>query len=88
MNRKNFAERSGVIVDVCKAHGIWFDHGELPRVLAFVEAGGLREAERRAQEQKRALAKEAANAAHSMSTVDGVSEARDLWADLLRGLTS
>lgn len=88
MNRKNFAERSGVIVDVCKAHGIWFDHGELPRVLAFVEAGGLREAERRAEEQKRALAKEAANAAHYVSTADGAGEGRDLWVDLLRGLMS
>lgn len=88
MNRKNFAERSGVIVDVCKLHGIWFDHGELPRVLAFVEAGGLREAERRAEDQKRALAKEAASAAHYVSTTDGVSEARDLWTELLRGLTS
>jgi Zn-finger nucleic acid-binding protein len=41
MNRKNFAEVSGVIVDVCKKHGTWFDLGELPRVLAFVAAGGL-----------------------------------------------
>ncbi len=88
MNRKNFAERSGVIVDVCKAHGIWFDHGELPRVLAFVEAGGLREAERRAEEQKRALSKQAAGAAAYVSSTDGYSDARDLWTELLRGLTS
>lgn len=47
MNRKNFGERSGVIVDVCKPHGVWFDPGELPRVLAFVANGGLEEAARR-----------------------------------------
>lgn len=47
MNRRNFGERSGVIVDVCRPHGIWFDPGELPRVLAFVAAGGLEEAARR-----------------------------------------
>lgn len=41
MNRKNFGGSSGIIVDVCLWHGIWFDEGELPRVLAFVEAGGL-----------------------------------------------
>lgn len=41
MNRKNFGESSGVIVDVCSTHGFWFDSGELPRVLKFVEQGGL-----------------------------------------------
>jgi Zn-finger nucleic acid-binding protein len=40
MNRKNFGATSGVIVDVCTKHGTWFDTGELPRVLAFVESGG------------------------------------------------
>ena len=39
MNRKNFGGTSGVVVDVCKKHGTWFDLGELPRVLAFVAAG-------------------------------------------------
>jgi Zn-finger nucleic acid-binding protein len=47
MNRRNYAKRSGVIVDVCQAHGIWFDSGELPRVLAFVRAGGLDESRRK-----------------------------------------
>src|SRR5262245_24091464 len=41
MMRKNFGRSSGVIVDICTPHGVWFDRGELPRVLAFVEAGGL-----------------------------------------------
>jgi Zn-finger nucleic acid-binding protein/predicted RNA-binding Zn-ribbon protein involved in translation (DUF1610 family) len=42
MARKNFGKKSHVIVDVCKHHGVWFDAGELPRVLAFVRSGGLR----------------------------------------------
>lgn len=41
MNRVNYARRSGVIVDVCKEHGVWFDRDELRRVLAFVGEGGL-----------------------------------------------
>jgi Zn-finger nucleic acid-binding protein len=41
MARKNFGGKSGVIVDVCRRHGVWFDAGELPRALAFVRAGGL-----------------------------------------------
>lgn len=41
MGRKNFGERSGVIVDVCAKHGVWFDRDELGRVVEFVESGGL-----------------------------------------------
>jgi Zn-finger nucleic acid-binding protein len=41
MNRKNFGGASGVIVDVCAKHGTWFDAGELPQVLQFVQTGGL-----------------------------------------------
>jgi Zn-finger nucleic acid-binding protein len=57
MNRRNFGGTSGVIVDVCAKHGTWFDRGELPRVLAFVESGGLahlreREAEERQRRQR------------------------------------
>jgi Zn-finger nucleic acid-binding protein len=43
MNRVNFGKRSGVIVDVCKGHGTWFDAGELTRAIEFVAAGGLEE---------------------------------------------
>jgi len=41
MHRKNFGNSSGIIVDVCARHGSWFDNGELPQVLKFVEEGGL-----------------------------------------------
>ncbi|MBK7397910.1 MAG: zf-TFIIB domain-containing protein [Myxococcales bacterium] len=41
MNRKVFARVSGVIVDVCKDDGVFFDGGELGAVLAFVDRGGL-----------------------------------------------
>ena len=40
MNRVNFGARSGVIVDVCKAHGVWLDSGELRRLLEWKKAGG------------------------------------------------
>lgn len=56
MNRRNFGGTSGVIVDVCAKHGTWFDRGELPRVLAFVESGGLSHLrEREAEERQRRL---------------------------------
>jgi Zn-finger nucleic acid-binding protein len=41
MNRVNFGRTSGVIVDVCKPHGVWFERDELRRVLAFTAHGGL-----------------------------------------------
>jgi Zn-finger nucleic acid-binding protein len=54
MNRKNFGESSGIVVDVCTRHGVWFEEGELPRVLAFVQAGGLERARlRKDSEEKR-----------------------------------
>ena len=41
MNRINFARCSGVIVDVCKGHGTWFDRDELRAIVEFVRGGGL-----------------------------------------------
>ena len=41
MNRVNFARWSGVIVDVCKRHGTWFDRDELHQIVAFIRDGGL-----------------------------------------------
>jgi Zn-finger nucleic acid-binding protein len=51
MNRSNFARSSGVILDICKAHGVWLDRGELQRVLGFIESGGLTVARERAREE-------------------------------------
>ena len=47
MNRVNYAKRSGVILDVCKGHGLWFDQDELRRILAFIAGGGLDRARER-----------------------------------------
>jgi Zn-finger nucleic acid-binding protein len=51
MNRVNFGKRSGVIVDVCKGHGTWFDAGELTRAIEFVARGGLDETRRRDEDE-------------------------------------
>lgn len=55
MNRMNFARCSGVIVDICKKHGTWFDRDELSRIIEFIRGGGLNAS--RAKE-KLALAEE------------------------------
>ena len=41
MNRNNFARVSGVIIDTCKTHGVWFDAEELPQVIEFIRKGGM-----------------------------------------------
>jgi Zn-finger nucleic acid-binding protein len=41
MNRTNYGRISGVILDTCKSHGVWFDKDELRRVLEFIQKGGL-----------------------------------------------
>ena len=56
MNRFNFAGCSGVILDVCKPHGVWFDVDELRRIVMFIRGGGLdvaRGLEREAIEDER-----------------------------------
>lgn len=52
MNRTNFAKVSGVIVDVCKDDGVWFDAGEINAIIDFVEAGGMERAKKRAAADK------------------------------------
>jgi Zn-finger nucleic acid-binding protein len=54
MNRVNFMTMSGVIVDVCKGHGTWFDRDELRRVIEFIRKGGLQLGSERERERLRA----------------------------------
>jgi Zn-finger nucleic acid-binding protein len=44
MLRRNFGETSGVVIDVCSAHGVWFDRGELGKILEFCATGALAKA--------------------------------------------
>ncbi len=67
MNRVNFARCSGVVVDVCKGHGTWFDRDELRRIVEFIRGGGLsvsREREKReVEDERRKLRQEQLSAA-------------------------
>ncbi len=51
MLRRNFRETSGVVVDVCAAHGVWLDRGELATLIEFAATGAMAEAERRRGER-------------------------------------
>jgi Zn-finger nucleic acid-binding protein len=51
MNRVNFAHCSGVVIDICKGHGTWFDRNELSQIVDFIHAGGLEAARAREKQQ-------------------------------------
>jgi Zn-finger nucleic acid-binding protein len=57
MNRRLFATGTGIIIDVCRTHGTFFDAGELPQVIEFVMNGGLERAERKNLERMRETAR-------------------------------
>lgn len=54
MNRANFARVSGVIIDSCSKHGIWFDADELEKIMSFVARGGLQKAREKELEELKA----------------------------------
>lgn len=100
MNRINFARCSGVIIDVCKGHGTWFDRDELSRIVEFIHGGGLNasrarekieiaeQRERLRQEQLAASLKGSANPGltdHDDHRLNGIASARGLLKFLLDG---
>lgn len=41
MGRVNYARRSGVFINICRAHGVWLDRDELRAIVEFIRSGGL-----------------------------------------------
>jgi Zn-finger nucleic acid-binding protein len=77
MNRMNFARHSGVVVDVCKRHGTWFDRDELRQIVEFIRAGGLdaaRDKERAELELEKQRLKERERASASMPAYQPTDE--------------
>jgi Zn-finger nucleic acid-binding protein len=96
MNRVNFARCSGVVVDVCKQHGTWFDRDELSRIIEFIRGGGLNtsrakekadiaEERERLRQERLALAFRGSKALGSEdeSRMTGIASARGLLKFLL-----
>lgn len=79
MNRANFARCSGVIIDLCKQHGVWFDRDELSQIIQFINDGGLevsRAKEKAAlEEERRRLHEEQSVADLHRSSNLGLSDA-------------
>lgn len=66
MQRKNYDERSGVIIDICGSHGVWFDADELAAILRWIRQGRSRLAAERADETRKSRERRA-----SPTTVPG-----------------
>ncbi|MGQ0543529.1 MAG: zf-TFIIB domain-containing protein [Blastocatellia bacterium] len=80
MNRSNFARSSGVIIDMCKQHGVWFDAGELPKIIDFIDNGGIdraREKEKIAIQDERAGLRDEERRLAMMARRTGASQIND-----------
>jgi Zn-finger nucleic acid-binding protein len=80
MNRVNFARCSGVVVDVCKGHGTWFDRDELQQIVEFIRSGGLESArtrEKRELEEERQLLRQEQLAANFHQPLMSASDVED-----------
>ena len=89
MNRVNFGRVSGVVVDVCKMHGTWFDAGELTRVVAFASSGGLEKTRAREQDARRDERKRDAEVHAQLALVEATTRHRsraDDWDEFLRAI--
>ncbi|MDE2511394.1 MAG: hypothetical protein KGL74_09750, partial [Elusimicrobia bacterium] len=81
MNRFNFAGCSGVILDACKPHGVWFDADELRSIVAFIRDGGMDEA--REHELRDLELERARLGSDAVSRVENIATARGLLAHLV-----
>jgi Zn-finger nucleic acid-binding protein len=52
MARRNYLRVSGVILDICPDHGIWFDREELRHIAAFLQEGGVQRFQKSEQEEQ------------------------------------
>jgi hypothetical protein len=64
MNRLNYGRVSGVIIDACKDHGIWFDAEALTRILDWIHKGGAEVTAREEGRDTREKAQETGNFEH------------------------
>ncbi len=87
MHRVNYGRRSGVIVDSCARHGVWFDAEELARILAWVRSGGERQAADRRRDELRHRETVKRFESHWPEAVSPAGRGSTL-IDLLRGLAA
>lgn len=83
MVRRAFAGSSGVVLDVCGPHGLWFDATELEATLAWIRGGGLTRVEERLAEERKETARRQAIAKQEFREVVAEKPAEARWFELL-----
>ena len=83
MNRKNFSRYSGVIVDICSAHGVWFDYQELTTIIDWVRDGGLQSARQRDADEATSKRRRTQSPTVEMLTRDVTPGGHSIGIDLL-----
>jgi len=84
MNRVNYGQRSGVVVDVCSAHGLWLDSDELAQLLEWKRAGGQLLDQRR----REAAARRAPRPRDTLTPDDHPTSTWPEWNEALGGILS
>jgi Zn-finger nucleic acid-binding protein len=77
MNRVNFARVSGVVLDVCREHGTWFEPGELRHVVEFIDRDGI----------SRGVTRAATDAFDLYLSGDASAAGRDPWGAIFDAFT-
>jgi Zn-finger nucleic acid-binding protein len=92
MLRTNYGGGSGIILDACRDHGVWFDRGELTAIVDFLENGGwerVRKRERdRLNEEVAALETRSRNSEPGGYFGPAAQEPLDFVGDALSWLSS
>jgi len=88
MQRRNYAAKSGVVIDICKKHGIWFDIKELDDILKFIRSGQLQKTqEKSARLAKRAIKRKSSTSipvsSHSSSSNRGIHTGVDVFSEII-----
>lgn len=94
MQRKNYLNRSGVIMDVCADHGIWLDAGELKQIQEWTALGGKHNAlkaeldekhrHNRAKQRKRHNAHRKSHYDDMIIDSNAINDAIDMVSSLFR----
>ncbi len=66
MMKKNFQQISGVMIDICGDHGVWFDAGEMETIRSFIANSGLDKAQNHRIEGSSLEIKELATRVHEV----------------------
>jgi Zn-finger nucleic acid-binding protein len=82
MNRTNYGGGSGIVINVCKGHGVWLDRDEMRQIVEFIRAGGLKKLEEKSEEQAHEQAMEAKSQAMNIDVGGAIEDEQAFQAKM------